>query len=218
MQDFSLPISAAGDHTMLPILWSLATGLGEQLGFYRLFENLYPAERTFLTSVPPNLAYSTFSQVLAKCPFPLDAILPIASPMYEDPINGGEAFTYCTKLARVPADVTKLSLSIITGDQVPITVPIRNVELNGTIIFFDSDFPRHEAIIEGLSVVALNEAPVGSDDDAVGQETLASTFIQFTESEYLVGFVPTPGPVSLATCPRAGGNYFWETITNVTAT
>jgi hypothetical protein len=210
MQDFSLPISESGDHAMVPILWSLATGIAEQNGFYRIWDAEYPAERTFMTSVPPQLAYSTFSQLLHDCPFPLDAILPVAAPMYEDWIAVNESFTYCTKLSRVPKDISKLSLSIIVGDQLPVTVPVRNVELNGTIIFFDSDFPRRADVIEGLSVAVLNEAPWGSDNDVVGQESLASTFIQWTDR--LPGHGPTGGLGDQASCPRAGGTFFWESI------
>jgi hypothetical protein len=84
---------------------------------------------------------------------------------------------------------------------------VRNVELNGTIIFFDSDFPRKQYILEGMAVGALNEAPLNSDSDIVGNHTLASTYVQFQQP--LVGI---PRWATDPCCPRAGGSEFWDLV------
>jgi hypothetical protein len=117
--------------------------------------------------------------------------------------------TYCANLSHVLSDLSKLSLTILVGNQVPITVPVRNVEINGTIIFFDSDFPRKQYILEGMAVGALNEAPPDSDKDIVGKHTLASTYVTFQQP--LLGTPHWPAG-SDPCCPRAGGSSFWDLI------
>jgi hypothetical protein len=196
-----------GDGSLIPILWGISTSKAEQNGFYLIFNWENPSERAFMTSIPPELAYGTFTQLIKECPFPIDAIYPVAVPLYEDWIDVNQTFTYCANLSHVPSDISKLSFTILVGNQVPITIPVRNVELNGTIIFFDSDFPRKQYILEGMAVGALNQAPPNNDTDIVGNHTLASTYVQFYQP--LKG---TPGMGGDPCCPRAGGSEFWDLI------
>lgn len=207
MQDYSNRLTPE----LTPILWSIATSKAEQNGFYNIFDSYLPSERAFMTSIPPELAFSTFAQQLRKCPFELEAITPISAPLFEDWIVYGESFTYCANLSRVPSDTSNLYLSIIAGAQMPIIVPAKNVTLNGTIVEFDSDYPRKQGILEGLVMVALIEATDAKAEektaDWVGDRTLASSFIQIQQ--------PLDGdqaaPVDIV-CPRLGGTLFWDFI------
>lgn len=207
MQDYSNRLTPE----LTPILWSIATSKAEQNGFYNIFDSYLPSERAFMTSVPPELAFSTFAQQLRKCPFELEAITPISAPLFEDWIVYGESFTYCANLSRVPSDTSNLYLSIIAGAQMPIIVLAKNVTLNGTIVEFDSDYPRKQGILEGLVMVALIEATDANAEektaDWVGDRTLASSFIQIQQ--------PLDGdkaaPVDIV-CPRLGGTLFWDFI------
>ncbi|KAH7392300.1 hypothetical protein DE146DRAFT_136093 [Phaeosphaeria sp. MPI-PUGE-AT-0046c] len=207
MQDYSNHLT----FELTPILWSIATSKAEQNGFYNIFDNYIPSERAFMTSVPPELAFSTFAQQLRKCPFELEAITPISAPLFEDWIIVGESFTYCANLSHVPSDPSNLYLSIIAGTQMPIIVPATNITFNGTIIEFDSDYPRKQGILEGLVMVALIEATDATTEektaDWVGDRTLASAFIQVQQP--LDGDAATPDDII---CPRSGGTLFWDFI------
>lgn len=208
LQDASKTVGESGDSALLPILWSIATSKAEQNGFYRLFAfGEFPSERAFMTSIPPALAYSSFSQILRKCPFDLNEILPVSAPLFEDWIVRGESFTYCANLTKTPTDLSNLHLSIMVGDQLPIVIPVRNVETNGTIIFFDSDYPQKQAILEGMVIVALVDGGNSTSVDTVADRTLAASFIQ--PEQKLTAEPPTPDDL---VCPRAGGTLFWEFI------
>jgi hypothetical protein len=84
LQDASKTMAEDGDGGLIPILWGISTSKAEQNGFYRIFDSQNPSERAFMTSIPPELAYGTFTQVLKECPFPIDAIYPVPVPIYED--------------------------------------------------------------------------------------------------------------------------------------
>jgi hypothetical protein len=124
--------------------------------------------------------------------------------MYSDWLEVNKTRTYCVDLAKeqIPSDLSKLSFSIIVGDQVPITLVPRNVELNGTILAFDADFPRNEQILEGIIIGELTKEVVNGSADDLVKSSLATTFIQFDQP--LVGTSSIPGPGD-ASCPRVGG-------------
>jgi hypothetical protein len=204
LQDASSTLTPA----LLPILWSIATSKAEQNGFYRVLHNEIPSERAFMTSIPPSLAFSTFSQLLRECPFKLDDVAPVAVPLFEDAIPDG--FTYCANLSHVPADLDNLYLSIIVGAQMPVTVKAENVSMNGTIIAFDAAYPRAQEVLEGMVVVALNEAGYGSVADEVGGKTLAASFVQIQQP--LSGDQAAPADII---CPQSGGTLFWDLIAPV---
>lgn len=182
------------------------TSKAQQSGFYRLFNGEFPSERAWLTAIPPALAYSTFLQVIDSCPFDIHSIgLPISGVMFSDWIEVNASRTYCVDLAKVgvPADLNTLSLNIVVGDQVPIVVKPRNVEVNGTVLAFDADFPRNGEILDGMIVAELTKERVRRDVDGLVVSSLATTFIQFEEPLVGVGIVPGKAD---AGCPRAGGN------------
>jgi hypothetical protein len=207
MQDYSNQFTPE----LLSTFWSIATSKAEQNGFYNTFGNYLPSERAFMTSVPPSLAFSTFSQQLRKCPFDLNTVAPVARPLFDDWLVYGESFIHCANLTQIPADPSRLYLSIITGTQMPIIVPAENITFNGTIIEFEADYPKKQGILEGLVMVSLIEATEAKAEektaDWVGDRTLASAFIQVQQ--------PLDGddaaPVDII-CPRAGGTLFWDFI------
>jgi hypothetical protein len=87
LQDASKTMAEDGDGSLIPILWGMSTSKAEQNGFYLIFNSENPSERAFMTSIPPELAYGTFTQLIKECPFPIDAIYPVAVPLYEDWID-----------------------------------------------------------------------------------------------------------------------------------
>jgi hypothetical protein len=203
LQDASPSLTPA----LLPTIWSIATSKAEQNGFYRIMNSEIPSERAFMTSIPPALSFSTFSQLLRDCPFKLDDVAPVAAPLFEDFLPDGKGFTYCANLSHVPKKLDDLYLSIIVGGQVPVTVKATNVAMNGTVIAFDSEYPRKQEVLEGMVIVALNEAGYGSQADKVGEMALAVSFVQAQQP--LSGDKPQTGDV---VCPRSGGTLFWELI------
>jgi hypothetical protein len=193
------------DSFLLPILSSIASSKAQQTAFYRLYDGDIPSERAFLTTIPPALAYSTFLQAIQSCPFDVNKIgLKTGGVMFSDWIAVNKTRTYCVDLAHfgVPSDLSDLSLSIVVGDQVPIVVKPRNVEVNGTVLAFDADFPRNEEILEGMIVADLTQG-IAADEGTLSEKTLATAFIQFDEP--LVGVAIPPGKDD-ASCPRVGGS------------
>jgi hypothetical protein len=208
LADATKTLSESGDSGLLPIISSIAASKAEQAGFYRLFNGDIPSERGFLTSIPPAFAYSTFLQIIKTCPFDVRAIgLQTSGVMYSDWLKVNQTRTYCVDLGKggVPSDLSKLSLHFIVGDQVPTTVIPRNVEVNGTILAFDADFPRNDQILEGMIIAELTKEPVVGGADDLVKSSLATAFIQFDEP--LVGTSPVPGKDDLS-CPRVGGTQF----------
>jgi hypothetical protein len=206
LADAAKTLGESGDSALLPIITSIVASKAEQIGFYRLFSGQYPSERGFLTSIPPALAYSTFLQVIETCPFDLNAIgLTRSGVMFSDWLKVNESRTYCVDLAieGVPSDFSDLSLSIVVGDQVPITVSPRNFSVNGTTLIFEADFPRHQQVLDGMIVAELTKGPVSGGADGLVKGSLATAFIQFEQP--LVGVSPIPTGDDLS-CPQAAGD------------
>jgi hypothetical protein len=214
LQDASSSLSPA-EKNLIPILWSMATTRAEQTAFYRLFNNEFPSERAFMTSIPPSLSYSSITQVLRSCPFPLSTIYPVAAPLFAD--HAGDGFTFCTDLSRVPHETEDLWLEITVGLQESIRVEVANVSFNGSIVEFEARWPRQEYILEGMVVAALREGKEGEENAKYGargaaggdggNEALAAIWIQVQQP--LDGDVAEPADV---VCPRSGGTAFWDLI------
>jgi hypothetical protein len=160
-----------------------------------------------MTSFPPALAFSAFSQLLRKCPFKLDDIIPVTAPMFDNLINNGTTYTYCANLSHVPADIDNIYVSFIVGSQIPITVKAQNVALNGTIIELDSEYPRKQEVLEGMLTIAVHTAGYESQPDEIAKKSLGAVFEQ--KQQTIGGDAEQPHD---KICPRAGGTLFWELI------
>jgi hypothetical protein len=191
--------SSSVESALLPTLWSMSTARASQSGFYRIFDDEFPSERAFMTSLDPALAWGSFTQVLRDCPFNLDDIFPVAVPLFADRFN--DTLSYCANLSSPlsASQIDNLYLSINVGVELPITIKAHNVTLNGTVVEFDVRYPREEYVLEGLVNTALMKGTNG--------RALASAWIQIDQP--LDGDTGLPGE---STCPRNGGTLFWDLI------
>ncbi|KAK8929641.1 hypothetical protein H634G_04017 [Metarhizium anisopliae BRIP 53293] len=161
---------------------------GEQNGFYRVFLDKVPSESPFLTTVPAPFAWSALQAfvVPGSCPFPLSNInLPIF-PALE--VNGGaiasveprdqtlsfSADVSGSKAAKAYVGRDNLFATYTTGQQLPISVAITNVEWSGSRISFKAPFPFSKFVMQGFSHVALTTGDTFDSADAVVQSALAA--------------------------------------------
>jgi hypothetical protein len=155
---------------------------GEQTGFYRFMLKRSPSEKPFLTTNTGPFAFSALQQFIVSCPFDIAAI-PIPTFPVLDVMTTPEAKDMTLKFS---ADLSKsgikvgsiseenLFITYLTGQQLPISVPISNVQGFGDTITFDAEFPYTENIMDGLSIAALTKASNFADADDIAAETLAA--------------------------------------------
>lgn len=161
---------------------------GEQNGFYRVFLDKVPSESPFLTTVPAPFAWSALQAfvVPGSCPFPLSNInLPIF-PALE--VNGGaiasaeprdqtlsfSADVSGSEAAKAHVGRDNLFATYTTGQQLPISVAITDVEWSGSRISFKAPFPFSKFVMQGFSHVALTTGDTFDSADAVVQSALAA--------------------------------------------
>ncbi|KAK3185564.1 hypothetical protein K4F52_005664 [Lecanicillium sp. MT-2017a] len=152
-----------------------------------------PSESPFLTHVQAPFAWSALQMFIkpGSCPFDLGEIaLPIFPPIMA---NGGpiaaiepedQELSFEADLKKMPdaqkyinTDAEELSLTYMTGQQLPITVPLKNVMWCGTKIQFKADFPYEKHVMRGLSHGALTKGDGFNDSMAVVEATIAAPAI-----------------------------------------
>jgi len=162
---------------------------GEQNGYYRVFLDKVPSESPFLTAVPAPFAWSALQMfvVPGSCPFPLSNInLPIFPPLMT---NGGavaaiepqdQDLSFAAELSSsdaakqyVGGDGSNLYLTYTTGQQLPISVPLKNVQWSGNHISFSAEFPFSKNVMQGFSHAALTTKNSFESADAVVEAALA---------------------------------------------
>ncbi|GJN71055.1 late sexual development protein [Purpureocillium lilacinum] len=162
---------------------------GEQNGYYRVFLDKVPSESPFLTAVPAPFAWSALQMfvVPGSCPFPLSNInLPIFPPLMT---NGGavaaiepqdQDLSFAADLSSsdaakqyVGGDGSNLYLTYTTGQQLPISVPLKNVQWSGNHISFSAEFPFSKNVMQGFSHAALTTKNSFESADAVVEAALA---------------------------------------------
>jgi hypothetical protein len=177
----------------IQIISSVIGQEGEQNGYYRVYMKETPSESPFLTYVPAPFAWSALQMFIkpGSCPFELSQInLPIFPPIMT---NGGpiaaigpmdQELSFEADLASV--DMAKeymntsgenLSLTYMTGQQLPITVPLKNVMWCGTRIQFKADFPYEKHVMRGFNHAALTKGLGFNDSMTVVEATLAAPAI-----------------------------------------
>ncbi|KHN96045.1 late sexual development protein [Metarhizium album ARSEF 1941] len=160
---------------------------GEQNGFYRVFLDQVPSESPFLTTVPAPFAWSALQAfvVPGSCPFPLSKIkLPILPPLA---VNGGPiasvepqdqtlsfvADVSGSEAAKACAGREGLFATYTTGQQLPISVAVTDVEWSADSVSFKAHFPFSEFVMQGFTHVALTTSNNFDSPDAVVQAALA---------------------------------------------
>lgn len=183
----------AKDGSLVPIqvISSVIGQEGEQNGYYRVFAKEVPSESPFLTYVPAAFAWSALQMFIVKdsCPFALDKIgLPILPPLMT---NGGavaavkaqdQDLTFSADVSSMmkggasqyaDTDGKGLFVTYTTGQQMPISVPIKDVQWCGGKVDFKANFPYSEHVMSGLTHAALTMGEGFNTSDAAAEKALA---------------------------------------------
>lgn len=196
LQDANVLFTKDGAAGLVRIVSSVIGQEGEQNGYYRLLLRLIPPESPFLTTVPGAFAYSALQNyvVPGSCPYPLSNIhLPIFPPIltnghpmalvppqdqmltFEADLKGSNSSAAASR--HLGGDGRGLFLTYTNGQQLPFSVPLRNVKWQGTTINFQAEFPHEQHIMGGLTHGALTTGGNFTDPDAVVGAALAGPAI-----------------------------------------
>ena len=187
LQNANVIFAVEGEQDPVRLVSSVIGQEGEQTGYYRAILDKVPSEKPFLTTVPPEFAFSALQNFIVSCPF---AISEIAIPVIPGiMVNGAVIGTLAAKDQTVTytADLTSsgaaakyvggngdgLFLTYTSGQLLPIPVPITNVKWSGKVVTFDATFPYAEYVLDGFTHGALTVGKTFADASAVAPAALA---------------------------------------------
>jgi hypothetical protein len=148
---------------------------GEQSGFYRVVQNptKVPSELPFLTTGIRDFSFSFLQKfvVPGSCPnsnlIPLKIFgdLELVTPTVAakdqnlqfsfDPTTATKSANAGLIQAAAQQGWKSVSLSYINSLNVPVTVPLQNIQTNGNSVTFDASFPYSETLMNGITIAAL---------------------------------------------------------------
>jgi len=195
LQDVIQVFAESNDNALTRGIASVIGQEGEQEGFYRLLRNkkLIPSSQPFLTTSTRDFAFSALQGfvVPGSCPNENLINLKIFGPLNLAtqnvlPQDQTLTFTFDIKTllpnvaiaALTPTtDITKydwttLSLQLINGQNTPISEPLQNVRVSGTVVTFDALFPFTANLLDGLTIGAVTVGTGFANADAVALKTL----------------------------------------------
>lgn len=148
----------AGDEAPLVNLFgSVIAQEAEQNGFYRTVQKKLPSAAPFLTTEGPAFAF-TFLQgvILPGCPG-VDVVsksVPTfkALTVESKPVDKNETVKYSVE-GTVAADQNEIVY--LSGQNLPLNVPITNVQCDGQGSTFEAKLPFEEGFAKGLTIAAL---------------------------------------------------------------
>ena len=149
----------AGDESpLVPLLGSVIAQEGEQNGFYRATQRKTPSAAPFLTGGAPEFAFTALQTFIVpgSCPQPLTNVN----------LKTFEALKVVTKKPEaknqqlefeVSGHVNREEYSIVylSGQNLPLTVPVEDVTHHDSETRFTANFPFEEGFASGLTIAAV---------------------------------------------------------------
>ena len=167
----------AGDESpLVPLIGSALAQEGEQVGFYRFAQKKTPSAAPFLTGGSPSFAFTAIQMFIVpgSCPQPLSNINlttfgPLTVVSTPQPINSTLEFAVPGKVAPDTNSIVYLS-----GQNLPVTVPIYAVTPVDGTYHFKASFPFASGFANGLTIAALvkGAGEKFESNDAVAAATL----------------------------------------------
>lgn len=166
-----------GDETgLIAVFGSVLAQEGEQTGFYRFAQKKTPSAAPFLTGGSPSFTFTAIQMFIVpgSCPQPLSDINlttfgPLSVITVPKPMNMTLEFA-------VPGAVSPSTNSIVylSGQNVPVTVPISTVTCGADMYHFTASFPFESGFANGLTIAALvnGTGQTYMSNDAVAAATL----------------------------------------------
>jgi len=146
---------------LIPVVGSIIAQEGEQVGYYRFLQKKVASSAPLLTGGAPQFAFTAISQFIVNgsCPN-IDVIGLTAFPALT--VETIPKDSNSTQLFSVEGTVSATNNSIvyISGQNVPISVAISNVNVADGKSFFFAPFPYDEGFARGLTIGALVSGPV----------------------------------------------------------
>ena len=147
-----------GDETpLVPLFGSVIAQEGEQNGFYRFVQKKTASAAPFLTGGSPSFAFTALQMFIVpdSCPEDLSALgLTTFGPL--EVVTTPEAKNMTLEFA-APGNVgpDMNSIVYISGQNLPVTVPISPVTSIAGFSHFTADFPFESGFAHGLTIAAL---------------------------------------------------------------
>ncbi|KAG0649388.1 hypothetical protein D0Z07_4423 [Hyphodiscus hymeniophilus] len=153
----SLFAADGGDESaLIPIVGSIIAQEGEQVGYYRFLQKKVASSAPLLTGGAPQFAFTAISQFIVpgSCPN-IDAIGLTAFPGLT--VETMPKAENSTQLFSVEGTVSasNATLVYISGQNLPVSVPISNVNTQNGTSFFFAPFPYDAGFNRGLTIGAL---------------------------------------------------------------
>ncbi|KAK0612626.1 hypothetical protein B0T17DRAFT_544159 [Bombardia bombarda] len=197
LQDAAQLFAVNGDAGAVRSVASTIGQEGEQEGFFRILLGKKPSEKPFLTTSVAPFLYSYLQQFIVpgSCPFPLSSIPLTIFPALQvlsgsDGTNvtaEDQTLQFKADLTAAPADrATKflngdgqgLFVTYLSGQRLPISVPVQDARWEGKTIYFAANLPYTENQMDGLTVAALTNAGSLAVSQVAGAALAAPGLIQ----------------------------------------
>ena len=166
-----------GDESpLVPLFGSVLAQEGEQVGFYRFAQKKTPSAAPFLTGGSPSFAFTAIQMFIVpgSCPQPLSNVNlttfgPLTVVTTPEPKNMTLEFAVPGKVAPDANSIVYLS-----GQNLPVTVPISAVSNVTGMYHFKASFPFASGFANGLTIAALvkGAGQTFKSNDAVAAATL----------------------------------------------
>lgn len=152
--------SAAGNG-VIPLVGSIEEQEAQQVGWFRTLQGKYPSAAPFLTPATPQYALSAIKPffVPGSCPAIYTALmskiqsfpaLNVTSP----PVRHSKQKVSFSVQGAI--DCSKQAIAYISGQLLPVVVPITNVKTAGGVTTFDAEFPADkDNFSDGLNIAAV---------------------------------------------------------------
>lgn len=147
-----------GDETTLVKLFgSVLAQEGEQVGFFRFTQKKTPSAAPFLTGGSPAFAFSALKLFIVpdSCPQPLSTInIPSFGPLN---VLGQPQAKESMLQYSINGEISSSTHSIvyISGQNLPVTVPIWDVAIAAGVTTFKANFPFQTGFAHGLTIAAV---------------------------------------------------------------
>lgn len=158
------------------LLGSILGQEGEQDGFFRYVQQKTPSAAPFLTTGSFDFAFTALHAFIVpdSCPKPLDSVdLTNFQPLNVDTKPSAKNMTL-EYAVEGPVDCQHQSVVYISGQNLPLTVPICcPVHTRGAMTHFEADFPFEAGFAKGLTIAAVvNGTRSFPNPDAVAENTV----------------------------------------------
>lgn len=168
LQSVSAQFATSGPETqaLVQLVASIIGQEGEQAGGYRFIQGLVPSAAPFLTVSTGPLAFNAIAQnfiVPGSCDAVFETIgIPIIDWLTADPpMSSADSQTLTFNTSCIQATEGPNFIAYLSGQNVPVVVPISNVQVNGDQATFTAEFPFADGFAKGLTIAALVETSEG---------------------------------------------------------